>query len=102
MVLILSCCQYCSSAFESKRDLHFHWSRQCHASHCECQNCVCAIRVEQDKFRQFRIYFNRSNLHVGIREIMNKHYPHIDLPRLDYNLSCSETKRAKLECMDIE
>jgi|688.fasta_scaffold90211_4 hypothetical protein len=79
-VVVLVCCQYCKSAFRSKNELHFHWFKECRTSHCSCLNCLCEIGVQADHFHQYRIYFNRNNLNVSVREVMNKHFPHIPMP----------------------
>ena len=89
--VVLVCCQYCKSAFRSKNELHFHWFKECRASTCSCANCHCSIRVEEDQQHQYKVYFNRINLHVSVAEVINKHFPHVRMPTAAVASSDSET-----------
>ena len=94
--LVLVCCQYCSSVFKSKDELHFHWFKHCLASECRCSNCICPVRVETDHCKQYRIYFNKTNLHVGLTEIMKKHFPSVSMPQtLAEELGCPKAKKVR-------
>jgi len=88
--VILVCCQYCKSAFKSKNELHFHWFKECRASTCSCSNCHCQIRVEADHYQQYRVYFNRMNLNVSLTEVMNKYFPHVQMPTAAVAIQDSE------------
>jgi hypothetical protein len=97
--VVFICCQYCKKEFKRKNELHFHWFKECRESQCRCSNCLCPIRVEKQATVDFKIYFNRTNLFVGVREIMKKHFPDVDMPPLPMD-ECAEPqiKRVRFNC----
>ena len=98
--IVLICCRYCKKEFKEKNELHFHWFKECRASHCRCSNCLCSIRVDNQKPLQYRIYFNRSNLFVGVQEIMRKFFPNVEIPPVPMDVESQEPpmKRVRFNC----
>ena len=50
----------------------------------------------------YKIYFNRTNLFVGVREIMGKHFPCVKMPQLPMDESEGpQIKRVRFNCNGI-
>ena len=98
--VVLICCHYCKKEFKRKNELHFHWFKECRESQCRCSNCLCPIRVDNQTHFQYKIYFNRTNLFVGVPEIMRKYFPHVQVPPMPMDESSQEPpiKRVRFNC----